>query len=213
VSESRTGAAIAGIVAAMLAIAGCGGGGVKPGVASLTGSSNSAGHTTTTVAGKGDAAKLYRQWADCLRQHGINIADPSIDSQGAVNVSIPPSASMQTFQTADAACRSLQQAAQAAQNGGQPIQKPDPAKLLAFSKCMRAHGLTDFPDPSPGGGLQLSGGPGSNLRPDNPVFQAAQQACQSIVGMPKGGMRVTAGGPGPGGGGGGGGIVVGGGGK
>ena len=40
---------------------------------------------------------------------------------------------------------------------------------------MRAHGLTNFPDPSASGGLQI-GGPGSNLNPESPTFQAAQKA-------------------------------------
>jgi hypothetical protein len=47
---------------------------------------------------------------------------------------------------------------------------------LKFSQCMRAHGLTNFPDPGAGGGIQI-GGPGSNLDPASPSFQAAQRAC------------------------------------
>jgi hypothetical protein len=58
------------------------------------------------------------------------------------------------------------------------------ALALAFAKCMRAHGLSDFPDPvaEPGGGFgfTLNRGPGSDLNPDNPTFKAAQQACQSL---------------------------------
>ncbi len=49
--------------------------------------------------------------------------------------------------------------------------------MLAFSACMRAHGLKDFPDPS-NGGIQLHSGPGSDLDPNNPIFQKAQPACQ-----------------------------------
>jgi len=30
---------------------------------------------------------------------------------------------------------------------------------LAFSRCMRAHGISDFPDPSSQGGIALNGGP------------------------------------------------------
>ena len=50
-------------------------------------------------------------------------------------------------------------------------------QMLTFSACMRAHGIKDFPDPS-NGGIQLQGGPGSDLDPNNPTFQQAQQACQ-----------------------------------
>jgi hypothetical protein len=52
-------------------------------------------------------------------------------------------------------------------------------RALKYSQCMRAHGIADFPDPSAGGGIQLSaGGPNSDLNPGNPTFVAAQNACQ-----------------------------------
>jgi hypothetical protein len=41
---------------------------------------------------------------------------------------------------------------------------------LAFARCMRAHGVPDFPDPSGQAG-QL--GPGSGIDPDSPQFQSA----------------------------------------
>jgi len=52
-------------------------------------------------------------------------------------------------------------------------------QALKFSKCMRAHGITDFPDPGPGGGIQItSNGPNSDLNPGDPTFVSAQNACQ-----------------------------------
>jgi hypothetical protein len=58
------------------------------------------------------------------------------------------------------------------------------AKFLAFSRCMRSHGIRDFPDPttSPGGGvgINLNGGPESDLNKHNPRFKAANQACRSL---------------------------------
>jgi hypothetical protein len=54
------------------------------------------------------------------------------------------------------------------------------AGLLAYAKCMRSHGISDFPDPS-GGGISLHGGPGSDLNRSNPRFEAAHQACQSLL--------------------------------
>jgi hypothetical protein len=64
-------------------------------------------------------------------------------------------------------------------------------KALAFSACMRKHGLPDFPDPtftSAGGiGIRVHlGGPNSDLNPSSPVFQAAQKACGGIIGKPGG---------------------------
>jgi hypothetical protein len=48
---------------------------------------------------------------------------------------------------------------------------------LQFSQCMRAHGVSDFPDPSPGGGYNFNA-----VSTSSPTFQAAQSACQKYFG-------------------------------
>jgi hypothetical protein len=55
---------------------------------------------------------------------------------------------------------------------------------LAYAKCMREHGISDFPDPQPGGGIAIQAGPGSDLDPDNPQFKAADEACRSLLPTP-----------------------------
>ena len=56
------------------------------------------------------------------------------------------------------------------------------ASPLAFSQCMRAHGVPDFPDPNGNGQLLIQGGGnGSDLNPSSPQFQAAQNACKSLA--------------------------------
>ena len=54
---------------------------------------------------------------------------------------------------------------------------------LEFSKCMRTHGVPEFPDPENGGRFvfNVTGGP----NPDSPEFKAAQDACRRY--MPDGG--------------------------
>ncbi len=59
-------------------------------------------------------------------------------------------------------------------------------QALKFANCMRSHGAPNFPDPSAGGGIQIS--PGSGLNPQSPAFQAAQKTC---------GKLLPGGGPGP----------------
>jgi hypothetical protein len=68
------------------------------------------------------------------------------------------------------------------------------AQFLAFSRCMRSHGFSDFPDPTTSGGgvgIQLNRGPGSDLNPNNPKFKAAQQVCQSLAPLPGGSQTPT----------------------
>ena len=65
------------------------------------------------------------------------------------------------------------------------------AKTLAYSKCMRAHGIADFPDPNGDGVLQIQGTPGSDLAPDNPQFHTADKACKHLLpGGGKGGSTT-----------------------
>jgi hypothetical protein len=59
------------------------------------------------------------------------------------------------------------------------------AKAVAYARCMRGHGVPDFPDPtaSPGGGFgfQINGGPGTDLNAGNPKFRAAGNTCRSLL--------------------------------
>ena len=73
-----------------------------------------------------------------------------------------------------AACGSTGQPSGTA-TGAASSSPSDPALQLA--RCMRAHGVSNFPDPRPGGGgIQL--GPGVN--PESPAFQSAKQACREF---------------------------------
>jgi len=47
---------------------------------------------------------------------------------------------------------------------------------LEFSECMRAHGVSAFPDPT-ANGLQLPAG----VNAQSPAFQSAQQACKQYL--------------------------------
>lgn len=59
---------------------------------------------------------------------------------------------------------------------------------FAFAKCMRAHGVPNFPDPtkrSGGDGFSVVGSPGSSavtidgIKVSGPAFKAAETACKS----------------------------------
>jgi hypothetical protein len=51
------------------------------------------------------------------------------------------------------------------------------SEAIAYSNCMRSHGVPDFPDPDRRGRLHMSFGPGSDLSPDSPAFQFAERVC------------------------------------
>jgi len=66
------------------------------------------------------------------------------------------------------------------------------AEMTAYSRCMRSHDISDFPDPTPnpggpGGSFSWSGhGENDDLDPNNPRYQAANKACQQL--LPDGGQ-------------------------
>ena len=52
-------------------------------------------------------------------------------------------------------------------------------KALAYSRCMRAHGVLKFPDPNSSGAIPKVGP--QQLGVSSTVFQAAQKACQHLL--------------------------------
>lgn len=64
------------------------------------------------------------------------------------------------------------------------------AQFLQFAKCMRAHGVPNFPDPSSSGGIEIT--PNSGLKPGSPAFQAAQKICRTkLPGGGPGAVKVS----------------------
>jgi hypothetical protein len=51
-------------------------------------------------------------------------------------------------------------------------------RMLAFSRCVRAHGVTNFPDPDSSGNLPASG---KHLARSSPQFAAAESSCTHLL--------------------------------
>jgi hypothetical protein len=171
-------AALVGVLALVLAVAACGGGGnERDGVASL-GDAGSA--TGTASPGGGQARKPTTQdqqqvldWARCMRQHGVNLPDPQIAADRLV---LPPHPKSPKVAAAAQACR------QYLPNGGQPpaLTAEQRQRALAFARCVRQHGITNMPDPQfPENRLVQNFPPG--MERGNPRLSAAVQACQQFL--------------------------------
>lgn len=115
-------------------------------------------------------------YSKCMRAHGIsNFPDPQPGKGLQVNGN-SVGQNTGTYKAADNACKSLMPAAPP---GDHPVQ--DRQVALKHSQCMRAHGVAKFPDPDPNGSANLDGDK-IGMAPDNPVFQAAEKACQKYAG-------------------------------
>jgi hypothetical protein len=193
----------AGLASLGLLAAGCGGG--SPGVASVAASTTSAAPPTSTstrpatpvqngsgedgAAGTGPPAAprggnmtvinignptAGTRFADCMRKHGVpNLPDPN--SQGLIQFGSGIDPHSPSFRSAMSTCRKLLPS-----GFGQPPTAGQLAqvqqRLLVFSKCMRVHGIEDFPDPSGAALPRIQ--PVGDLDPSNPRFQTAYQACK-----------------------------------
>jgi hypothetical protein len=160
---------------AALAIAGCGGSAPST---TATGGNNS----TSSVAAGGDtsagaAPNSHRietdavKFARCMRAHGIsNFADPTNGGE----LTIPPGdENSPAFTRASQACQPL--LAGIAGGVGPSGQRSDLSRAqgIELAKCMRAHGVPNFPDPTVSGGI-----PPGSVNPNRPAVKAALAVCQ-----------------------------------
>jgi hypothetical protein len=170
---------------------------------------SSAGSSGSPAAGGSAAAPSAVGYSHCMRSHGVlNYPDPS--SGGQVPKANPQQLGVSTsqLQAAQRACQhlypgngalgaSLRQCEETG-NCPQVMVHRVMNSMLAFSRCMRAHGVPNWPDPT----LDSEGRPGFNLVPihgtnwNSPQIQNKIYECERV--MPAGGgvPAIYPGGPG-----------------
>jgi hypothetical protein len=175
----RAGLLAAGLAAVAVAVAACGGGSNagSPGVANVGSSSASAAPSSSASPGPLALAR-------CMRAHGFtDFPDPNssgsfdLTGGGDLNPNNP------TYQAAAQACRSL---GSALGKSGPRLSPQQRAAMLQFAECMRAHGITGFPDPGSNGDIAING----QIDRYSPQFQAADTACKHFL---PGGMGMRGG--------------------
>ena len=134
-----------------------------------------------------DPEDAMLDFARCMREHGVNVADPQTSGNGAggggVMIEIGDGIDPEEMEAAQEACQPLMAGAVG------DFEPPDPEELermqeqmLEFAKCMREHGV-DFPDPvfsGDGASIQISGE--AAIGPDGDGMTEAQEACQAELG-------------------------------
>jgi hypothetical protein len=139
-------------------------------------SSSSGGHPTQAQLQQGRQDMI--RFAQCMRSHGVpNLPDPMTsprEFKNAFNTQSP------AFQSAGRACQHL------LPNGGQSSQSAAQSQahtvaLLAFARCLRSRGFTNFPDPTSSGQVthQMLAQAGINLH--QPAVLQAADACVSVT--------------------------------
>ena len=179
------------------ALAACGGGGdgASPEVASLDEGS------ATTAAANDDQAEptpedreeALLEFAQCMRDHGVDMPDPQISEDGNGGILIEQQAGeggidpeSEEFQAAQEECESILEDGMGAIELDPEQQAEMQERLLEFAECMRDHGI-DMPDPVFGedGRVEIRADApegGGDPREDDD-FQAAQEECNEDGGM------------------------------
>ncbi len=140
-----------------------------------TASNSAQAAPTPAAANSVDAALTFSQ---CMREHGVSNF-PDADAEGRILISPPGSIDPDsaTFQAADGACRHLAPAGW----GDAPDGPGDAEALLAFTRCMREHGVPDFPDPDPNTGVRNVFGRDSKLNPNDAKVKTAIEICGPLL--------------------------------
>jgi hypothetical protein len=165
------------LTAALTALSGCSATQEQSGVAAIR--TDGGASTPASPSASMNQQDALVKWAACMRQNGVAVSDPGTTTgplipQGGVNT--------QTLQRAQQSCRSYLQAAGGDQDGTDGAATLD--KFLELAKCMREHGVQDFPDPvlDETGGVTFKG----KIDRKAPHYQEAADACKSK--LPSSGM-------------------------
>jgi hypothetical protein len=134
--------------------------------------------TPATLGGGNSPSSQYAKaiaYARCIRSHGVpNFPDPNSNGQFVQTGGNSLNVSNSVISAAQSACQSLAPSGLQISSG----QKQQvSAAGLKFAKCMRSHGVPNFPDPPAGGEISLPKG----VSPSSPSIQNAERACQSLM--------------------------------
>ena len=172
------------VAAFSLLAAGCGGAG-SPGVASCASSTPSAAGSSATNSHVHALLLAVR----CIRQHGIpSFPDPIIASSGPAKgqtildkrgfLAVSTSVGDQVM----VACRTAMAQAGMQNRSSAGANAHDIQNLLAFARCMRAHGISNFPDPDSQGEFNFAGTGINGTSPSQALLATAQTCLPSAHG-------------------------------
>jgi hypothetical protein len=184
-------------------VAACGkSGGSDDGVASIDGASNDSGSSDDASgddsdddSGSGsdnprsneefqDAALEYAQ---CMREHGVDMPDPEFEGEGGVLMQMPDGADRDEVEAAEEECRPIMDEVAPEPEDIDPEQQAEMQdQMIEVAQCMREKGH-DVPDPEVDdqGRVTFGAGPGrggEGTEPDE-EFDQDMEDCQEDAGM------------------------------
>ena len=174
----------AAILTALFLLSACGESGADESVASLSSTTTSTTAAATDSADANEVESAVLAFTACLREAGVDVPDPTVDSEGNPRFSAPPDLSDVTPDQLNEALGSCREELNRVTIGviGTDLTGIEDT-LLEYAQCMRQNGF-DMPDPKldldfgSEGGFE---GPFGQIDFDDPDFVAADEQCASIV--------------------------------
>jgi hypothetical protein len=156
-----------------------------------------------------DPAEAQLAFAECMREHGIDMPDPGQSGGGMVIQRDEGEAEQDEFEAAMAECERFLEGVRSEIADDPELQAEMREQMLEFTECMREHGI-DMPDPqfSDDGGFSVQigspdgDGPSSDAAApdqfpprDDDEFQAAAEECGGgmMVASPVGSAPIESG--------------------
>jgi hypothetical protein len=180
---------------------------VLPAVLATAAAINACGGSTPQRTASSGGGRAALKLAECMRNHGVpGFPDPVSGGGFGIQASAAGgtiSVDGHQLNVSGPAFRQAMSACQKFQPTGPPLSGAQLARIkrgaLKLAECMRAHGVSDFPDPrvgtGPGGrGIQVElgapggGGSGGQVDPRSPAFRRAATTC----GTERGAFRFPA---------------------
>ena len=131
----------------------------------LAGCGSSGNHDTTNTGGQAKSFHSFAaaafKYAECMRSHGVpEFPNPQIvnkPGEHGIHQAVPQGVGTSPqFRSAQRDCKGI---LPSPENGGAANaaeQHEHAQAILAFARCLRSHGVPDFPDPSTQGQLTLT---------------------------------------------------------
>jgi hypothetical protein len=173
-----------------IAASACGGGSPVAGVANV-GTTNTVAPAAAAASGGPSSGGGLVEYARCMRSHGVSNFPDSASfgssaaikaAKGQISQISDSEASSPTFQAAQRACAKYAPSTTSPKH----VSPKEMQKLLAVSRCMRAHGAPNFPDPNPTTG-ELSAPLASTRTPrksSQPYERAVRSVRLQVSGLP-----------------------------
>jgi hypothetical protein len=135
--------------------------------------------TKSAAERESDARDAALKFAQCMREHGVDMPDPTFEPGGGITQRGSIEGGTAKLREAEQACQKYLEESEPAELSEEEQEEFREA-ALAHSRCMREHGIENYPDPTTDadGTAELRIDKSSGIDPQSSEFKAAEEACQ-----------------------------------